>query len=154
MICRLILTKINWITLKIHSKADFKSKSQNIWRQIILFSSTVMQMMCAWPKILTLSGKLSLMRNVQLMEKIYIYIYIPCVPHKNNCTHKNGSHDTKRTDSSIIIIRNVCVLASAFMIVDLFFTRSWSASSEQNNRKLTSLHNGEEDKRAHGFADF
>jgi hypothetical protein len=54
------------------------------------------------------------------------------------------------------------------MIVYLFFTRSWSAiigsklfsrgydrqSSEQNNRKLISLHNnGEDDKHAHGFAD-
>jgi hypothetical protein len=61
------------------------------------------------------------------------------------------------------------MLTSASMIVDLFFTRSWSAiigpklfftgydgkSSEQNNRKLISLHNnGEDDKHAHGFADF
>jgi hypothetical protein len=29
--------------------------------------------------------------------------------------------------SSIIIVRNVCVLTSASMIVYLFFTRSWSA---------------------------
>ena len=28
--CHLILTKINCISLKIHSKADFKSKAQNI----------------------------------------------------------------------------------------------------------------------------
>jgi hypothetical protein len=48
-------------TLKFRSKADFKSKSQNIWQQIILFSRTVMQMICAWPKIWTLSGRLSLM---------------------------------------------------------------------------------------------
>jgi hypothetical protein len=96
-------------------------------------------------------------------------IYIPCVPHKNNCTKKNSSHDTKQTDFSIIIVRNVCVLTSASMIVYLFFTKSWSAiigpkfssqgyyrqSSEQNNRKLISLHNnGEDDKHAHGFADF
>jgi hypothetical protein len=33
----------------------------------------------------------------------------------------------KQTDSSIIMVRNVCVLTSAFMIVYLFFTRSWSA---------------------------
>jgi hypothetical protein len=33
----------------------------------------------------------------------------------------------KKTDSSIIIVRNVCVLTSASMIVYLFFTRSWSA---------------------------
>ena len=37
---------------------------------------------------------------------------------------KNGSHDMKQTDSSIIIVRNVCVLTSASMIVYLFFTRS------------------------------
>jgi hypothetical protein len=41
LICHLILTKIYCITLKIRSKADFKSKLQNIWQQIILFSSTV-----------------------------------------------------------------------------------------------------------------
>jgi hypothetical protein len=39
---------------------------------------------------------------------------------------KIGSHDMKQTDSSIIIVRNVCVLTSA-SIVYLFFTRSWSA---------------------------
>ena len=87
------LTKINCITLKICSKADFMSKSQNIWQQIILLSKTVMQMICAWPKIWTLSGRLSLMRNVQLMKKIYI----PCVPHKSNCK-KNWFtwHETDR----------------------------------------------------------
>jgi hypothetical protein len=102
-------------------------------------------------------------------EKKYTCIYIPCVPHKNNCKNKIGSHNMKQTDSSIIIVRNVCVLTSASMIVYLFFTRSWSAiigpnfssrgydrqSSEQNNRKLISLHNNDEDdKHAHGFADF
>ena len=46
---------------------------------------------------------------------------------KNNCTQKNGSHDMKQTDSSIIIVRNVYVLTSASMIVYLFVTRSWSA---------------------------
>ena len=68
IICHLILTKINCIALKIRSKADFNSKSQNIWQQIILFSSTVMQMICAWHKIWTLSRRLSLMRNVQLIK--------------------------------------------------------------------------------------
>jgi hypothetical protein len=118
-LCLLILTKINCITLKIRSKADLKNKSQNIWQQIILFSRTVMQMICAWPKIWTLSGRLSLMRNVQLMKKM-------SDASKNNCTHKNGSHDMKQTDSSIIIVSNVCVLTSASMIVYLFVTRSWS----------------------------
>ena len=52
-------------------------------------------------------------------------IYILCVPHtcKNNCK-KIGSHDMKLTDSSILIVRNVCVFTSASMIVYLFFTRS------------------------------
>ena len=38
----------------------------------------------------------------------------------------------------------------------LFFTRyNDRQSSEQNNRKLISLHNnGEDEKHAHGFADF
>ena len=52
------LTKINCITLKICSKAEFMSKSQNIWQQMILLSTTIMQMICAWPKIWTLSGRL------------------------------------------------------------------------------------------------
>ena len=37
---------------------------------------------------------------------------------------KNGSHDMKQADSSIIIFRNVCVLISSSIIVYLFFTRS------------------------------
>jgi hypothetical protein len=37
---------------------------------------------------------------------------------------KNGSHNMKQTDSSIIIVRNVCGLTSASMIVYLFVTRS------------------------------
>jgi hypothetical protein len=53
------LTKINCITLKICSKAEFMSKSQNIWQQIILLCTTVMQMICVWPKIWTLSRRLS-----------------------------------------------------------------------------------------------
>jgi hypothetical protein len=111
------------MTLKIRSKADFKSQSQNIWQQIILFSCTVMQMICAWPKIWTLSGRLSLMCTVQLMK----YIYTFRVYHIRIIAKKIGSHDMKQTDSSIIIVRNVCVLTSGSMIVYLFFTRSWSA---------------------------
>jgi len=70
LICHLISTKINCITLKIRSKANFKSKSQNICQQIILVSRTVMQMICTWPKIWNLSGRLSLMITVQLMNKM------------------------------------------------------------------------------------
>ena len=123
LICHLILTKINCITLKIRSKADFKSKSQNIWQQIILFSSTVMQMKCAWHKIWTLSGRLSLMRNIQLM----IFFYIFRVYHIRTIAKTNWfpRHETDRFLK--IIVRNVCVLTSASMIVYLFFTRSWSA---------------------------
>ena len=96
-ICHLILTKINCITLKIRSEADFKSKSQNIWQQIILFSSTVMQMICAWHRIWTLSGRLLLMRIVQLM-KIYIYILIFRVYHIRIIAKKNWftRHETDR----------------------------------------------------------
>jgi hypothetical protein len=54
-------------------------------------------------------------------EKKYIYAvyHIRIIAQK-----KIGSHDMKQTDSSIIIVRNVCVLTSASMIVYLFFTRS------------------------------
>ena len=95
LICHLFLTKINCITLKIHSKADFKSKLQNIWQQIILFSSTVMQMICAWHKIWTLSGRLSLICNVQLMNTI---INIFCVYHIRIIANKNWFtwHETDR----------------------------------------------------------
>jgi hypothetical protein len=54
-------------------------------------------------------------------------INIFCVPHKNNCKTKLVLHDMKQTDSSIIIVRNVCMLTTASVIVYLFFTRSWSA---------------------------
>ena len=55
------------------------------------------------------------MRNVQLMKKnknIFRVYHIRII------AKKNGSHYMKQTDSSIIIVRNVCV------IVYLFFTRS------------------------------
>jgi hypothetical protein len=158
--------KINCITLKIRSKTDFKSKSQNIWQQIILFSSTVMQMICAWDKIWTLSGRLSLMRNVQLMKKKNIYI--PCVPHKNNC--KKNWFRRHETDRFLNNHYQECVCAYLSIHDCLFFlhevmignhrTKTFSQgydrqSSEHNNRKLISLHNnGEDDKHAHGFADF
>ena len=75
----------------------------------------------------------------------------------------------KQTDSSIIIVRNVCVLTTAPWLF-IFSSRGHDGqssdqnfssrghdrqSSEQNNRKLISLHNnGLDDKHAHGFADF
>jgi hypothetical protein len=67
------------------------------------------------------------MRTVQLMKKmsdastnIFRVYHIRIITPKK----KNGSHDMKQTDSSIIIVRNVCVLTSASMIVYLFVTRS------------------------------
>ena len=61
---------------------------------------------------------------------------------------KIGSHDMKQTDSSIIIVWNVCVLTSASMIVYLFFTRSWSAiiGTKQPKFNQSPQRNGEEDK--------
>jgi hypothetical protein len=51
--------------------------------------------------------------------------------------------EMKQTDSSIIIVRNVCVLTSASMNVYLFVTRSWSAtlqSQEILNRPVFVLY--------------
>ena len=66
------------------------------------------------------------MRTVQLMKKIsdaskniFRVYHIRIIAPK-----KKGSHDMKQTDSSIVIVRNVCVLTSASMIVYLFLTRS------------------------------
>jgi hypothetical protein len=91
IICHWILPKINCITLKIRSKADFKSKSQNIWQQTILFSSTVMQMICAWHKQARTHSWQWLLKNLSVSCRMnqflfcnysyvvhteYIYIYI------------------------------------------------------------------------------
>ena len=52
-------------------------------------------------------------------------IYIFRVYHIRIIAHKKiGRHDMKQTYSSIMIVRNVCMLTSAYMIVYLFFTRS------------------------------
>ena len=59
------------------------------------------------------------MRTVQLIKKmsdasknIFRVYHIRII-----APQKNGSHDMKQTDSSIIIVRNMCVLTSASMIV-------------------------------------
>jgi hypothetical protein len=78
-------------------------------------------MICAWHKI---SGRLSLMRNVQLMEK---YIYIFRVYHIRIIAKKNWftRHETDR------FLNNHCqeCMRAYLSIHDkhLFFTRSWSA---------------------------
>ena len=46
---------------------------------------------------------------------------------------KIGSHDMKQTDSSIIIVRNVCVLTSASMIVflhEVMIGNHWNKTPE------------------------
>ena len=49
--------------------------------------------------------------------------------------YKIGSHDMKQTDSSIIIVRNVCVLTKHPWLFN-FSSRGYDRqSSEQNNRK-------------------
>jgi hypothetical protein len=65
-VMQLILVKIKWKYLiqKFHDIAlsyYFKYMKHKIYT------------ICAWHKIWTLSGRLSLMRNVQLMKNIYIY---------------------------------------------------------------------------------
>jgi hypothetical protein len=52
-------------------------------------------------------------------ENIFLVYHIKIIANK-----KIGSHDMKLKDYSIIIVRNMCVLTSASMIVYLFFTRS------------------------------
>ena len=144
LICHLILTKINCITLKIRSKADFKSKSQN-WQQIILFSRSVMQMICAWPKIWTLSVRLSLMRTVQLMKKmsdastnIFRVYHIRIIAPKKKWLTR---HETDR-------FLNNRLPQHPWLFI--FSSRGHDRqSSEQNNHN-----NCEVDKHAHGFADF
>ena len=142
-LCHLILTEINCITLKICSNADFKSKSLNSWQQIILFSHTVMQMICAWPKIWTLSGRLSLMHTVQLMKKMLDASKNTfCVYHIRIIAQQKKWFTRHETDRFLNNHCQECVCAylsihdclsflHEVMIgnhwTKLFFTRSWSA---------------------------
>ena len=156
LICHLILSKINCITLKIRSKADFKSKSQNISQQIILFSRTVMQMICAWPNIWTLSGRISLMRTVQLMKKMSdASINIFRVYHIRIIAQKKMVHTTWNRQIPQWSLSGMCACLPQHPWWFIFSSGGHDRqSSEQNNRKLISLHNnGEDDKHAHGFAD-
>jgi hypothetical protein len=117
-----VKSKITCITLKIRSKADFKTEQI---AKYLIGDNSVFQYSNA--------NDMRVTQDLNSFEEIIAHtqcsvdekkIYIPCVPHKNNCNNKIGSHDMKQTDSSIIIVRNVCVLTSASMIVYLFFTRS------------------------------
>ena len=81
------------------------------------------------------------MRTVQLMKKkiknIFRVYHIRIIAKKII-----GSHDMLQTDSSIIIVRNVCVLTKHPWLFN-FYTQG----RDHHN-------NGEDDKHAHGFADF
>jgi len=102
-------------------------------------------------------------------ENIYIYIYIPCVPHKNNCkTNWFTRHETDRFLNNhcqecvrAYLSIHDCLSFLHEVMIGNHRTKTFlhgshdRQSSEQNNRKLISLHNnGEDDKHAHGFADF
>jgi hypothetical protein len=63
------------------------------------------------------------MRVTQDLNSFGEIIYSVCTTFRI-ISKQIGSHDMKQTDSSIIIVRNVCMLTSASMIVYLFFTRS------------------------------
>ena len=139
---------------------------QNIWQQIILLSLTVMHRIFVWPKIWTLSWRLSLRCNVQLMIKNKNIFRVIIAKKKNWFTQ----HETDRLLNnhcqecvrawylrSMIVYLFFTRSLSAIIGPKLCFTRSWSAiiGTKQSNRKLISLHNnGEVDKQAHEFANF
>jgi hypothetical protein len=54
--------------------------------------------------------------KIDASKNIFRVYHIRIIAHT-----KNGAHDMKQTDSSIIIVRNVCVLASASMITRNIF---------------------------------
>ena len=90
------------------------------------------------------------MRNVQLMKKnknIFRVYHIRIITKKNWLTR----HETDRFLNNHC---QECVLAYLSFHDCLSFLHD-RQSSEQNDRKLISYHNsGEDDKHAHGFADF
>jgi hypothetical protein len=79
--------------------------------EIILLSRTVMQMICAWPKIWTLSGRLSLMRTVHLMKKMSDAS--KNIFRKNNCTKKNGSTHWKKSYKKFKVL--ACLMTYLFV---------------------------------------
>ena len=107
------------------------------------------------------------MRNVQLMKKKYIYklrvYHIRIIAKKNWFTR----HETDRflhnhcqeCVRAYLSIHECLSFLHEVMIgnhqTKIFLHGHDLQSSEQNNRKLISLHNnGEECKHAHGFTDF
>ena len=100
-----------------------------IWRRLSIFK---------YYKYITNSLIITKYINI----KIYVYFWQPCFK-------KWDSWNANRTHPFIFSW-------SAIIEPKPFFTRyNDRQSSEQNNRKLISLHNnGEDEKHAHGFADF
>ena len=156
--------------MSLNLKADFKSKLQNIWQQKIMFSHTVMQMICAWHKIWTLSGRLYIIiahAQCSVDEK---KIYIFRVHHIRIIAKQKLVHTTWNREC----LNNHCqeCVRAYLSIHDFFIFSSWGHDrqssdqnfssrgydrqlSEQNNRKLISLHNnGGDDTHANWFEDF
>jgi hypothetical protein len=119
-------------------------------------------MICAWHNIWTLSMRLSLMRNVQLMKnKIYIFrvYHIRIIAKKNWFTR----HETDRFLNNhcqeyvraYLSIHDCLSFLHEVMIgnhwTKTFFTRLWSAII---GTKQPKVNNGKDDKHAHRFADF
>ena len=96
--------------------------------------------------------------------------YIPCVPHKNNWGEKNWftRHETDRFLNNhcqecvrTYLSIHECLSFLYEVMIGKSSDQNFSSqghdrqSSEQNNRKLISLHNnGEDNKHANEFADF
>ena len=104
-------------------------------------------------KIWILLGRLSLMRNVQLMKK---KIYIFRVYHTRIIATKKMVHTTGNRQIPQKSLSGMCACLPQHPWLFIFSSRGHDRqSSEQNDRKLISYHNnGEDDKHAHGFADF
>jgi hypothetical protein len=67
------------------------------------------------PQDLNSFGEIIAHAQCSVEEKIYIYIFR--VYHiRIIATTKIGSHDMKQTDSSIIIVRNVCRVVAAYAV--------------------------------------
>jgi hypothetical protein len=93
------------------------------------------------------------MRNVQLMKK---NIYIFRVYHIRIIATKKLVHTTGNRQIPQKLLSGMCACLPQHPWLFIFSSRGHDLqSSEQNNRKLISLHNnGEDDKHAHWFADF
>jgi hypothetical protein len=127
-----MLTKFNCITLKISSKADFKSRSQNIWQQIIL-----------------------IIAHAQCSVDENIYIYIFPVYHMSIIA-KNNWFTWHETDRFLNNYCQECVRAYLSIHDCLSFLHEVMIGNQRNKTTKVnqSPHNGEDDKHAHGLAEF